>query len=191
MVNLTACMHSFVEHDGFARTLLMLLTLTTIGCFSYTWGYYEVRAEEKKAPYNKADSTDNEQGPASFLQGINNGKVNVLLDKMNHEQHNDVYSYKTKVNETHKSKFNSGHGMHYAKNERKDLAVTAPHTGALRQTVPAASAARVSTSSTSTSSPGRATNHRDRERERERERDGNGQGHGSARGWSGSSKDKN
>ena len=35
--------HTFVEHDGFARTVILLLLLTTVGCMSYTWGYWEVR----------------------------------------------------------------------------------------------------------------------------------------------------
>ncbi len=35
-------LNSFVESDGCARTTIVLLLLTTIGCMSYTWGYYEV-----------------------------------------------------------------------------------------------------------------------------------------------------
>eukprot|EP00798_Chlamydomonas_sp_ICE-L_P010487 gene10487-8453_t len=36
-----SCFSSFVEGDGIARSILVILFLTTIGCFSYTWGYYE------------------------------------------------------------------------------------------------------------------------------------------------------
>ncbi len=32
----------FVESDGLARTVLVVLACTTLGCLSYTWGYYEV-----------------------------------------------------------------------------------------------------------------------------------------------------
>jgi hypothetical protein len=33
---------SWVERDGLARSVLVVLAMTTIACFSYTWGYYEV-----------------------------------------------------------------------------------------------------------------------------------------------------
>jgi len=33
---------SFVERDGMARTVLLMLGMTTIACLSYTWGYSEV-----------------------------------------------------------------------------------------------------------------------------------------------------
>jgi len=33
---------SFVERDGMARTVLIMLGMTTIACLSYTWGYSEV-----------------------------------------------------------------------------------------------------------------------------------------------------
>jgi hypothetical protein len=33
---------NWVERDGLARTVLALLVMTTISCFAYTWGYYEV-----------------------------------------------------------------------------------------------------------------------------------------------------
>ena len=32
----------FVERDGCARTVLVLLLITSVGCMTYTWGYYEV-----------------------------------------------------------------------------------------------------------------------------------------------------
>jgi hypothetical protein len=35
---------SWVERDGLARSVLVVLAMTTIACFSYTWGYYEVGA---------------------------------------------------------------------------------------------------------------------------------------------------
>ncbi len=33
---------NFVEQEGIARMVILILFFTTIGCFSYTWGYYEV-----------------------------------------------------------------------------------------------------------------------------------------------------
>ena len=33
---------AWVERDGLARSVLVVLTMTTIACFAYTWGYYEV-----------------------------------------------------------------------------------------------------------------------------------------------------
>lgn len=38
-----AFLTNFVEQEGLARTVLAVLLMTTIGCFSYTWGYYEAR----------------------------------------------------------------------------------------------------------------------------------------------------
>lgn len=35
------CFGNFLETDGIARSVLLILFMTTIGCFSYTWGYYE------------------------------------------------------------------------------------------------------------------------------------------------------
>lgn len=32
---------NFIERDGLARMVLLVLLITTISCFSYTWGYYE------------------------------------------------------------------------------------------------------------------------------------------------------
>jgi hypothetical protein len=32
----------WVEQDGLARSVLAILLITTLGCFTYTWGYYEV-----------------------------------------------------------------------------------------------------------------------------------------------------
>ncbi|GAX75086.1 hypothetical protein CEUSTIGMA_g2530.t1 [Chlamydomonas eustigma] len=34
-------LNHFVETDGLARTVLIILFLTSIGCFTYSWGYYE------------------------------------------------------------------------------------------------------------------------------------------------------
>lgn len=34
----------WVEQDGLARSVLAILLITTLGCFTYTWGYYEVRS---------------------------------------------------------------------------------------------------------------------------------------------------
>jgi hypothetical protein len=36
--------HNFVEHEGLARTVIVILVMTTVGCLTYTWGYYEVNA---------------------------------------------------------------------------------------------------------------------------------------------------
>jgi hypothetical protein len=36
-------MNQWVEQDGLARSVLVILFMTTVGCFAYTWGYYEVR----------------------------------------------------------------------------------------------------------------------------------------------------
>lgn len=47
--------NNFVEQDGCARTVIVLLLLTTVGCVSYTWGYYE---------------------------GIANSQSNLMLDKL-------------------------------------------------------------------------------------------------------------
>lgn len=33
---------TWVERDGLARSVLLVLSITTIACFAYTWGYYEV-----------------------------------------------------------------------------------------------------------------------------------------------------
>jgi hypothetical protein len=38
----TASVNHFIEHgDGLARASILLLCLSTIGCFAYTWGYCE------------------------------------------------------------------------------------------------------------------------------------------------------
>ncbi|KXZ47382.1 hypothetical protein GPECTOR_35g820 [Gonium pectorale] len=55
MFNSQSCLSNFVEQDGCARTVIVLLLLTTVGCISYTWGYYE---------------------------GIANGQSNLMLDEL-------------------------------------------------------------------------------------------------------------
>ncbi|PNH10888.1 hypothetical protein TSOC_002388 [Tetrabaena socialis] len=55
----SGALSSFVEQDGCARTVIVLLLLTTVGCVSYTWGYYE---------------------------GISNAQSNLMLDKLHELQ---------------------------------------------------------------------------------------------------------
>ncbi|GLC44072.1 hypothetical protein PLESTB_000932400 [Pleodorina starrii] len=55
----TGFLSNFIEQDGCARTVIVLLLLTTVGCISYTWGYYE---------------------------GIANAQSNLMLDKLHELQ---------------------------------------------------------------------------------------------------------
>lgn len=38
-------LHNYIENEGLAKLTLTLLAVTCLVCLSYTWGYYEVRAQ--------------------------------------------------------------------------------------------------------------------------------------------------
>ncbi|GIL70260.1 hypothetical protein Vretifemale_1092 [Volvox reticuliferus] len=80
----TGFVSNFVEQDGCARTVIVLLLLTTVGCVSYTWGYYE---------------------------GIANAQSNLMLDKLHEMQ---LLQMSVANNGTEARKHVSGHGMRLA-----------------------------------------------------------------------------
>ncbi|GIL47510.1 hypothetical protein Vafri_4317 [Volvox africanus] len=80
----TGFVSNFVEQDGCARTVIVLLLLTTVGCVSYTWGYYE---------------------------GIANAQSNLMLDKLHEMQ---LLQMSAAHNVTGAQKQVIGHGMRLA-----------------------------------------------------------------------------
>eukprot|EP00195_Chlamydomonas_chlamydogama_P013010 CAMPEP_0202901218 /NCGR_PEP_ID=MMETSP1392-20130828/14014_1 /ASSEMBLY_ACC=CAM_ASM_000868 /TAXON_ID=225041 /ORGANISM="Chlamydomonas chlamydogama, Strain SAG 11-48b" /LENGTH=150 /DNA_ID=CAMNT_0049587747 /DNA_START=197 /DNA_END=649 /DNA_ORIENTATION=- len=75
--------------------------MTTIGCFAYTWGYYE---------------------------GIHNTKTTQLLDRVHDNQlHDMAHSNGHRHNDTHSGKkgFHTGHGLHSIK--ETSLPQVVPH----------------------------------------------------------------
>jgi hypothetical protein len=41
-MQLSTLAQGFIEHDGVARLVIVMLLISTVGCLTYTWGYYEV-----------------------------------------------------------------------------------------------------------------------------------------------------
>jgi hypothetical protein len=50
--------HGFLEHEGLARSVVAILLMTTVGCLTYTWGYYEVGASGPEATRGRAIRAD-------------------------------------------------------------------------------------------------------------------------------------
>ncbi|KAL6756954.1 hypothetical protein V8C86DRAFT_2637988 [Haematococcus lacustris] len=66
---------AWVERDGLSKSVLVMLALTTIACFSYTWGYYEVRSTHVQLRWHAASEISI---PA---QGIYNARTLLSMER--------------------------------------------------------------------------------------------------------------
>lgn len=82
-------LNSFVEGDGCARSVLVILLLTTVGCMSYTWGYYEVRGAADRILHIVVSLNTRQQVQNAIAcinlclaQGITNVNSMIVLDEL-------------------------------------------------------------------------------------------------------------
>ncbi|KAL6757968.1 hypothetical protein V8C86DRAFT_2612354 [Haematococcus lacustris] len=74
---------AWVERDGLSKSVLVMLALTTIACFSYTWGYYE-------GIYNARTLLSMERTHADEIAAKHNATAKVLLHTSPALPHHEV-----------------------------------------------------------------------------------------------------
>ena len=121
----------WVEKDGLARSVLLVLAMTTIGCCAYTWGYYEVRVAALCSCGLARELQLFERNPLPALltlavldraQGINNARTLIMMEKLHSEAvaEKAVPGSSSRVHEAgHKKVLQASHpGVHPAMREK-------------------------------------------------------------------------